>query len=113
MTIGERIKKLRLENGLTQEELGKEIGTIKQTVNKYENGTITNIPTDKIEIMASVFGVSEAFIMGWEEKDEYEPHTIAAHKNDPNSEWSEEELKEIEEFKEFVKMKRLSKKQDT
>lgn len=70
MTIGERIKELRLRSGLTQEELGNSIGAIKQTVNKYENGTITNIPTEKIEAMARVFGVSEAFIMGWEKDDE-------------------------------------------
>ena len=68
MTIGERIKKLRLQSGLTQEELGNSIGAIKQTINKYENGTITNIPTDKIEARAKVFGVSEAFIMGWEKE---------------------------------------------
>lgn len=70
MTIGERIKSLRLQSGLTQEELGNNIGAIKQTVNKYENGTITNIPTDKIEALAKVFGVTEAFIMGWEKEDD-------------------------------------------
>lgn len=76
MTIGERIKKLRLQSGLTQEELGNSIGAIKQTINKYENGTITNIPTDKIEAMAKVFGVSEAFIMGWEEKKQEHPSAM-------------------------------------
>lgn len=70
MTIGDRIKELRLSNGLTQEELGNAIGAIKQTINKYESGTITNIPTEKIEAMAKVFGVSEAYIMGWEEDED-------------------------------------------
>lgn len=76
MTIGERIKKLRLEHGMTQEELGEKIGAIKQTVHKYENGTITNIPIDRIEAIAKVFGVSEAYIMGWEEKKPEHPSAM-------------------------------------
>lgn len=63
MTKGEKIKELRLRSGLTQEELGERIGAIKQTINKYENGTITNIPTDKIEALARIFGVSEAYLI--------------------------------------------------
>lgn len=107
MTIGERIKKLRLEHNMTQEELGEKIGAIKQTVHKYENGTITNIPTEKIETIAKVFGVSASYIMGW---DDTEPETIAAHKNNPDEDWTQEELDEIEAFKEFVRMKRKSRK---
>lgn len=76
MTIGERIKKLRIEHEMTQEELGEKIGTIKQTINKYENGTITNIPIDKIEAIAKVFGVKEAYIMGWEDKKQEHPSAM-------------------------------------
>ena len=49
MTIGEKIKKLRLDLGLTQEELAKAVGTQKQTIHKYETGIIANIPASKIE----------------------------------------------------------------
>ena len=35
MDMGERIKKLRLEKGLTQEELGKIIGVQKSAIRKY------------------------------------------------------------------------------
>lgn len=76
MTIGERIKKLRLEHNMTQEELGEKIGAIKQTVHKYENGTITNIPIERIEAIAKVFGVPEAYIMGWEEKKPEHPSAM-------------------------------------
>lgn len=83
MTIGERIRELRLSKGMTQEELGNKIGSIKQTINKYENGTITNIPTEKIEAMAKVFQVSEAYIMGWEEEEDPEVRELKEymHKN--------------------------------
>ena len=67
MTIGERIKSLREEKGITQTELANAIGTTKQNIYKYENGIITNIPSDKIELIASFFGVSPGSIMGWED----------------------------------------------
>lgn len=67
MTKGERIKAARKAKGVTQEELAKACKTIKQTIYKYENNIITNIPSDKIELMATFLGVSEAYIMGWSE----------------------------------------------
>ena len=38
MTIGERLKRLRIEKGLTQEEVGKILGVTKGAIQKYENG---------------------------------------------------------------------------
>lgn len=49
MTIGERIKTLRTEKGMTQTELAELLQTTKQNIFKYENGIVTNIPSDKIE----------------------------------------------------------------
>lgn len=66
MDKGERIKSLRESKGITQTELAKMIGTTKQNVYKYENGIITNIPSDKIELMAKIFDVSPAYIMCWD-----------------------------------------------
>ncbi len=66
--IGKKIKLLRIEKNMTQDQLAKHINSTKQTVFKYENGIITNIPMDKIKIIANVLGVTPAYIMGWEEK---------------------------------------------
>ncbi|NVF11836.1 helix-turn-helix domain-containing protein [Anaerococcus sp. AGMB00486] len=63
---GNIIKNLRTERNLTQEEVGKIIGASKQTLHKYENGIITNIPQNKIEALANLFDVSPSYIMGWE-----------------------------------------------
>lgn len=68
-SIGNRIKKLRIDSNLTQEEVGKIIGSSKQTLHKYENGIITNIPSDKIETLANLFDVSPSYIMGWDDND--------------------------------------------
>lgn len=66
MSIGKRIKALRIERNLTLEYVGQIIGASKQNLYKYENEIITNIPSDKIEKLAVLYGVSPCYIMGWE-----------------------------------------------
>lgn len=67
MNIGDRIKELRISSQMSQQELADKLNVAKQTVYKYENGIVTNIPSDKIEIMASLFHVSPQSIMGWDD----------------------------------------------
>lgn len=67
MTIGEKIKMAREAKGLTQEQLGALCGTTKQTIFKYENGIITNIPLDRLEKMAEVLSITPMSLMGWED----------------------------------------------
>lgn len=45
MTKGERIKLLREKANMTQEELAKLLNTTKQTIYKYEQSVVTNIPS--------------------------------------------------------------------
>lgn len=66
MTKGERIKKLRIEKGITQEEMAKALDTTKQTISKYEKGIVTNIPSDRIEDMAKLLDTTPEYILGWE-----------------------------------------------
>ena len=73
MKIGLILKEERLRNNLSQEEVAKAIGSTKQAVYKYETGIVTNIPMDKIAKMAQLFGVTPAYIMGWEEETPEEP----------------------------------------
>ena len=67
MTKGEKIKSAREAANLTQEELGRACGTTKQTIYKYENDIVSNIPLDRLEAIAKAVGVSSAYIMGWNE----------------------------------------------
>lgn len=76
-TIGERIRSIRISKDLTQEEVGKHIGTTKQTLYKYETGIITNIPIDKIDAIARLFDVSPAYLMGWDEEEATADRTLA------------------------------------
>jgi transcriptional regulator with XRE-family HTH domain len=64
---GTRIKELRTLAGMSQEELGRRVGVQRAAINKYEVGSVTNIPIATIEKMARVFDVSPTYIIGWNE----------------------------------------------
>ena len=72
MTVGERIKQLREDKGLSQDELAKIMGyASRQTVSKAEcHGD--NITTTKVAKYADALGVSFAYLMGWEDREEKE-----------------------------------------
>lgn len=62
MSIGENIKRLRCESGMSQEQLGEKLGKTRSDVSYYESGTI--IPRmGVIEDLASIFGVSKSEII--------------------------------------------------
>ena len=66
-SMGDRIKFLREQCGMTQEELGEKIGVQKSAIRKYEKGSVENIKRSSIKIMADLFGVSPCYLMGWDE----------------------------------------------
>ena len=68
MTMGEKIKYLREEHGLTLEELGRRVGVSKSTIRKWEVGQIENMRRDKIAKVASALSVSPGYLMGWEDR---------------------------------------------
>lgn len=67
MKMGDIIKQLREEKGITQEQLGTVIGVQKSAIRKYEKGEVENIKRSSIQRMAEYFGVSPCYLMGWEE----------------------------------------------
>jgi len=64
--IGERIKYLRTLADMSQEELGNRVGVQRAAINKYEKGSVTNIPITTIEKIAYVFDVSPTYLVGWD-----------------------------------------------
>ena len=65
MTVGQKIKKMRLNKNMTQDELAIKINTTKQTIHKYENGIISNIPSSKISDIAKALDTTPDYLMGW------------------------------------------------
>ena len=68
--MGERLKELRLQHGLTQEEVGKIIGVQKAAIQKYEKGDIKNMKRVSAQKLSKFFGVPAAYIMGYQELEE-------------------------------------------
>ena len=68
MTIGQRIKTARESKDMTLDEVAKKCNTTKQTIFKYENEIVTNIPYDKIVLLSNALSVSPSYLFGWEEK---------------------------------------------
>ena len=67
MTKGERLRKRREQLGLSQTEVANSVNVSKQTLYKYENDIVSNIPSDKIEALARKLETTPEFLMGWEE----------------------------------------------
>ena len=62
MTIGGNIKRLRVEAGMSQEQLGKLLGKTRSAVSYYESDTI--VPRmGVIEDLAAIFNVSKTDII--------------------------------------------------
>lgn len=53
---------------MTLEDVAKIVGVTRQTIQKYESGIIPNIPSDKIELLASALETTPSYLMGWEDK---------------------------------------------
>jgi repressor LexA len=66
MTPGERIRQLRKEHKMTQEELGEVIGVQKAAIQKYEKGTVQNIKRASLIKLAEVLETTPEYILGWE-----------------------------------------------
>ncbi len=68
MDMGQKIYSLRIQKGLTLEELGNMVGVGKSTVRKWENGMIANMKRDKILKVSEALDTTPAYLMGWEEE---------------------------------------------
>ncbi len=68
MTVGENIREIRKKKRMTLEQVAKLTGMSRSTINKYETGAISNIPSDKIEAISNALNCSPAEIMGWDKK---------------------------------------------
>ncbi|KMY62993.1 transcriptional repressor of PBSX s [Geobacillus stearothermophilus] len=61
--LGDRLRKLRQEKKLTQEELGKKINVTKVSISGYENGNRTP-DTETLQKLADFFNVTTDYLLG-------------------------------------------------
>ena len=74
MEMSKRIKDLRLQNKMTQEELGKVIGVQKSAIMKYESGAVKNIKRSNIKKLATALNVTPMYLLGFD--DSIKPYDI-------------------------------------
>lgn len=70
------IKQRRQEIGKTLEEVGKEMGVSKATVQRWESGEIKDMRRGKLVDLARALDTTPAYLMGWDEQPEFDPFTI-------------------------------------
>lgn len=62
--LPKRLKKIRIQNKLSQEKMGYTLGKMSQIkLSRYENG-VTNIPFSTLYLFAKTFNVSIDYLMG-------------------------------------------------
>jgi transcriptional regulator with XRE-family HTH domain len=65
MSIGEKIKELREARNMSLDDVAKLCCTTRQTIYKYENGIITNIPYDRIILLSNALNTTPAALLGF------------------------------------------------
>jgi len=63
MSLSKNIKKRRQEVQMTLEEVAKIVGVSRQTIQRYESGIISSIPSDRIEKLAVALRTTPAYLM--------------------------------------------------
>lgn len=78
LTIQEKLKDLRVERGLTLEQLEKHTGISRSALGQYENNEYKDISHTGIVTLAKFYGVSTDYLLG-----------LTENKNHPNTELAE------------------------
>lgn len=112
MNLGERLKKLRLEKGVSQTDLAKQFNIARSTLSQYESNQRT--PSDEIKIkLSEYFNVSTDYLLGKTDIKNYteDPNiTIALHSDTDYDDLPQEARDEIFNFIDYVRNKYKDKK---
>ena len=79
MTLGEKIRKRRIELNMTMDDLGNAIGVQRSAINKYEKGMITDLKRSTIHALAQALQVSPLYLLDDDNGDE--ERLEALHRN--------------------------------
>ena len=66
MSIGTKIRELRESRNMSLEDVAKLCGTTRQAIYKYENEIVTNIPYDRIILLAKALNTTPSNLFDWE-----------------------------------------------
>lgn len=64
--IGERIKTIRKQKGITLADLGARLGISESNMQRYESGKIASVSIDFINRLAPILEVKPEWLIGWD-----------------------------------------------
>lgn len=67
--IGERIKFIRKQKGITLADLGARLGISESNMQRYESGKIASVSIDFINRLAPILEVKPEWLIGWDKDD--------------------------------------------
>ncbi|WP_178305699.1 helix-turn-helix domain-containing protein [Streptococcus ruminantium] len=76
-SVPNRIKELRTQAGLTQQELASQLGVIRKTISNWERGA-NRISPEHTEHLAKLFKVSVSYLLGTSQ-DSTAPYSDLSH----------------------------------
>lgn len=76
MSIGKKIRELREARGMSLEDVAKLCGTTRQAIYKYENEIVTNIPYDRILLLAKALNTTPSDLFDWKEDKKISPDEL-------------------------------------
>ena len=81
MTLGEKIRKRRIELNMTMDDLGQAVGVQRSAINKYEKGIITDLKRSTIQALAKALDVSPVYLLDDEPDGSDQDRLEALHQN--------------------------------
>lgn len=107
MNFGEKIKKLRLDLGWTQEYVANKLQISVPALSRYESGTYEPKSLSIISDFAKLYNVSTDFLLtldvDYEEKNDFR---YASYNGIDIDGLDEDEIKEINDFVKFIRNKK-------
>lgn len=94
MELNKRLKQLRTNQGMTQNDLAKRIGMSRATIANWERGMVEP-DSEKLSLISNIFGVTVDYLLG--NTDNPTPY-------DDSFEKSDDELRDFLEDKEITAM---------
>ncbi len=120
MTIGQRIKSMRKEQGLSIDDLAEKLGKNRTTVYRYENGDIENLPLGILDSLAEALNTTPAYLLGWKSNNDRNERKSTKSPNETcrfqwldeiiASKLNEEECKKVMEYAKFLLSMRSTRK---
>lgn len=102
----DRVKKLSDERGENLKTVAHKLGFSENAFYKWKS---QSPKSETLQKVADYFDVSTDYLLGRTDKKHLDDiQTIAAHHE--GEDWTEEELEDIEQFKEFIRQKRKQKR---